>query len=311
MADRRTCADRLGGSGRARGALAVDLRGRPTHRGPSGRRAPGRPRTRLGALRACAPAGSRRARGGLPGDLGQPSGWRQRASLGALGYWWLTLRSRCLGVGCGWPAGRRARGLGGAARASCRGRHRSRCSRSAFCSERCCGPRGRSFFRGSYAGEARCWTRSPQPRGRALLFAATPALDHGLSAHGPPSPAPDGACSAPSSAPLRWQSQRARCAGPSDVGFRSMAQTPSAAADRPPMNPLKSPRDHTCEPRGGCLRAHLPQRGARRSSSRASSRREMDEHRTVSVSRVYGPNEYARSGSLRRTAHAMTALRAR
>jgi hypothetical protein len=124
--------------------------------------------------------------GAFPAIAGQSRGWRRRASLAALGYWWMTLAEPLLGrrLWLGQPSSTPARAV-----------WEDSLARTA---EHVIGPmlalgvllgamlwaagsvvlpwvvRGRSALLDTFAAAA--WA--------ALLFTAAPALDHGLGAHG-------------------------------------------------------------------------------------------------------------------------------
>ena len=101
-------------------------------------------------------------------------------------------------------------------------------------------------------------------------------------------------------APARVAAAASRARGGRRSRLRSIAGSRAAAdalacpsgsvLDR--MSVLRNLEEQDRRPRRGRVRPRLPHPRSARSSSRASSRKEMEEHKTVSVSRMYVPNEY-------------------
>ena len=223
-----------------------------------------------GTRAAARPRGARRAYLALAGRAG--TGARRARALGAAGLWWLCspIRSeRPFLAAAGTRARRlRRRGVGDAlgpiARAptprSCRS-----CRRSL--------PRPSVTRRTGAARRVRRGGRS----GSRL------ALGHALAA---PRARPTRAARSPGGI------RRALRGSPEDATSRPRVRLRSAGNGRPD----KRAQEHREQDSRASSKARSAMRSAPRcapSRSRASSRREMEEHQTFSVSRVYVPNEYA------------------
>jgi hypothetical protein len=132
--------------------------------------------------------------GAFPAIAGQSRAWRQRVSLAALGYWWLTLAEPLLGrrLWLGEPLGTPARAVWEGSLASTAGHVIGPMltlgvlfGATLWAAGSLVLPwlvRGRSALLDAFA--AALWA--------ALLFAAAPVLDHGLAASGS-HPSPHGA----------------------------------------------------------------------------------------------------------------------
>ena len=232
--------------------------------------------------------------GAFPAIAGQARRWSERAALAALGYWWLVLAEPLLArrLWLGAPAGTPARAVWEGSPSSA--------------AVHVAGP---LLSLGVLLGAA-LWAGGAVVlpwivRGRraavdvvaatvwaAMLAATAPLLERGPSAHATPRA---GRCSARSSGP-GWRWPRALCAVPSDVAcLRPVARSGLAPADgRKPrtMNPLKSVETTIANLVEGAF-GRMFRSEVRPLELARKLAREMDAHRTVSLSRVYAPNEYS------------------
>ena len=266
-------------------------------RGPRLGSAGSPPRSRRCSASSASPARS-------PRSPGQASRWRDARC---------ARRARLLVADARRAAARPAavaRRAAGHARRARRGRARSAAPRRTWSAPvlslgvllgaRCCG-RSRAvvlpwIVRGRSAAAA---TSSRRRCGRRCSSRPRRCSTAGLGAHAA-HPSPRGARARRGPRRRSSPSLRARCAAPSDRGCVAWLPAAGRCAEieqrrlrRLADEPAQERRDHDRQPRRGRLRTRCSAPRCARWSSRASSPARWTQHRTVSVSRVYVPNEYS------------------